>query len=133
MNPATVCDIESEQEEHSLSLSQHSSPSQSDQEQTPVRKAAESITGSQGFNLFKRLNQVPNNSQPNGIASNQKDSRNMIQRTPQDHQFLREHQNNQKPEQHLNLDHAGRQGTQHPKVELKQMEAGSSIHNLVIY
>ncbi|XP_031266479.1 rab9 effector protein with kelch motifs-like isoform X1 [Pistacia vera] len=130
-NPAIVCDIESEQEEHSLSLSQHSSPSQSDQEQTPVRKAPESITGSQGFSLFKRLSQVPNNSQPNSIASNQKDSRNMIQRTPQDHQFLREHQNNKKPEQHLNVVHAGRQGTQHPTVELKPLDAGSSIHNLI--
>jgi len=31
-------EVELEQEEHSLSLSQHSSPSQSDQEQTPLKK-----------------------------------------------------------------------------------------------
>ena len=39
-------EVESKQEEHSLSLSQHSSPSQSDQEQTPLKKSADSILGS---------------------------------------------------------------------------------------
>ena len=41
-----VWEVESEQEEHSFSLSQHSSPSQSDQEQTPLKKSADSILGS---------------------------------------------------------------------------------------
>lgn len=127
-NPATVWDIESEQEEHSLSLSQHSSPSQSDQEQTP-----ESITGSKGFNLFKCLNQVPNNSQLNSIPSNHHVSRNMIPRTPQDHLFPSKHQDNEKSEQLVNVVHAGQQGTQYPTMELKPGEAESSIHNLVKY
>ncbi|KAH9755561.1 hypothetical protein KPL71_015825 [Citrus sinensis] len=47
-NSTTVWEVESEQEEHSLSLSQHSSPSQSDHEQTPVPKVSESLAGSQG-------------------------------------------------------------------------------------
>ncbi|KAI0528912.1 hypothetical protein KFK09_001456 [Dendrobium nobile] len=38
VNDSKVLDIESEQEEHSLSLSQHSSPSQSDQEQNTSQK-----------------------------------------------------------------------------------------------
>ncbi|XP_034220966.1 acyl-CoA-binding domain-containing protein 5-like isoform X2 [Prunus dulcis] len=41
-------DVESEQEEHSLSLSQHSSPSHSDQEQTPNPIIVDSAPGSQG-------------------------------------------------------------------------------------
>ena len=41
-----VWEVESEQEEHSFSLSQHSSPSQSDQEQTPLKKSVDSILGS---------------------------------------------------------------------------------------
>ena len=39
-------EVESEQEEHSLSLSQHSSPSQFDQEHTPFKKSVDSILGS---------------------------------------------------------------------------------------
>lgn len=45
-NDARVWEIESEQEEHSLSLSQHSSPSQSDQEQNTVQKLSRSPNGS---------------------------------------------------------------------------------------
>ncbi|XP_072958857.1 uncharacterized protein [Typha angustifolia] len=54
---ARVWEIESEQEEHSLSLSQHSSPSQSDQEQNTARKLSTSpngsISASQQFVDFK--------------------------------------------------------------------------------
>ena len=39
-------EVELEQEGHSLLLSQHSSPSQSNQEQTPLKKSADSISGS---------------------------------------------------------------------------------------
>ena len=45
-------EVESEQEEHSLSLSQHSSPSQSDQEQAPLKKSVDSILGS---NILRSL------------------------------------------------------------------------------
>ncbi|KAK3199402.1 hypothetical protein Dsin_022817 [Dipteronia sinensis] len=120
-----VWEIESEQEEHSLSLSQHSSPSQSDQEQTPIRKASEPITNSQGFHLFKQLNRTPNNFQPNSLASNQKESRNTIHKTPQDQLLLREHQHQhhlQKPEQYVHVAHVVRQGSQHPAPEMKPMD-----------
>ncbi|XP_010938233.1 uncharacterized protein [Elaeis guineensis] len=54
---ARVWEIESEQEEHSLSLSQHSSPSQSDQEQNTLHKLSsstnDSISASQQFVPFK--------------------------------------------------------------------------------
>lgn len=42
-NNSKTFGVESEAEEHSLSLSQHSSPSQSDQEQTPVKKASDCV------------------------------------------------------------------------------------------
>ncbi|XP_008781141.2 uncharacterized protein LOC103700995 isoform X1 [Phoenix dactylifera] len=65
---ARVWEIESEQEEHSLSLSQHSSPSQSDQEQNTVRKlstsANDSILASQQFVHFK---QHPQREPLNGV------------------------------------------------------------------
>ncbi|KAM0915969.1 hypothetical protein ACQ4PT_010484 [Festuca glaucescens] len=50
-------EIELEQEEHSLSLSQHSSPSQSDQEQNGAQKLSRSPRGSiSGLQPFVRLN-----------------------------------------------------------------------------
>lgn len=129
-NSTTVWEVESEQEEHSLSLSQHSSPSQSDHEQTPVPKVSESLAGSQGFYLFnKQVNQIPKCFQPRNVASNQREFRNLIQRTPQDHQFSREHQNHKKPEQCPHSVHTGGPATQHP-ADLQSMEAGP-IQNLV--
>ncbi|EEF49970.1 kelch repeat protein, putative [Ricinus communis] len=98
-------EVESEQEEHSLSLSQHSSPSQSDQEQTPVRKATDSITASQGFNLFKQLNRSPRNCQTIDVASYQKEPGNTIQKSPYNLQILREHT---KPEQCIGAEVRGR-------------------------
>ncbi|XP_022744143.1 rab9 effector protein with kelch motifs-like [Durio zibethinus] len=91
--------VESEQEEHSLSLSQHSSPSQSDQEQAPAQKPADS-TGSQGLNLFKQFNHVPSNYQPTNVPNNHQETRYMVHKTQQDLQFIRQHQ---KPEQYLHV------------------------------
>ena len=53
----------------------------------------------------------------------------MVHKTQQDLQFIREHQNLQKPEQYRHV-HTGRQGTQYPAVGPKHLEAGP-IHNLV--
>ncbi|XP_024039010.1 acyl-CoA-binding domain-containing protein 5 isoform X1 [Citrus sinensis] len=129
-NSTTVWEVELEQEEHSLSLSQHSSPSQSDHEQTPVPKVSESLAGSQGFYLFnKQVNQIPKCFQPRNVASNQREFGNLIQRTPQDHQFSREHQNHKKPEQCPHSVHTGGPATQHP-ADLQSMEAGP-IQNLI--
>ncbi|KAJ4719331.1 BTB-kelch protein [Melia azedarach] len=129
LNLTNAWEIESEQEEHSLSLSQHSSPSQSDQEQTPVLKASDSVAGSQGLHLFKQMNQIPKCFQLNNGATNQRESWNMIQKTTQDHQFSREHQNHKKSEHILQVVYTGRQGTQHP-AEPQSMEAWP-IQNLI--
>ncbi|KAJ7977856.1 BTB-kelch protein [Quillaja saponaria] len=123
-----VWDVESEQEEHSLSLSQQSSPSQSDQEQNPTQKANASVMGSQGFHLFKQLNHIPSGCQPDNISSNQKVSKNIIQRTRQDLYFV-ENQDQPKQDQFLHV-HMGRQAAQYPAVEPKTLEA-RPIQNLI--
>ncbi|KAK9291763.1 hypothetical protein L1049_019713 [Liquidambar formosana] len=125
-------EIELEQEEHSLSLSsQHSSPSQSDQEQTPARKGSDSVNAaSQGFPLFKQQNQMPSNGQLKNVASNQMNPGNIIRRTPQDIQFLGEHQNQPKPEQFTSAVHNGRQEVHYLVAEQKSLEAGT-IQNLI--
>nr|GEX27437.1 Rab9 effector protein with kelch motifs-like [Tanacetum cinerariifolium]GEZ91542.1 Rab9 effector protein with kelch motifs-like [Tanacetum cinerariifolium] len=61
--------IESEPEEHSLSLSQHSSPTHSDQERTLVKQPSDSTT--QVLPLFKNQNQIPSTcKQTPGTQSN---------------------------------------------------------------
>ncbi|KAI4349893.1 hypothetical protein L6164_010436 [Bauhinia variegata] len=90
-----VWDVESEQEEHSLSLSQHSSPSQSDREQTPAQKANASVMDSQGFLLLRQQNQTPSD---NG-SSNQRMWKNITQRSPRDLHFP----NQPRQEQHVHV------------------------------
>ena len=120
-------EVESEQEEHSLSLSQHSSPSQSDQEQTPVRKATDSIAGSQGFNLFKQLNQIPRDCQAVDVESYQKEPGSTVQRSSYGLQILKEHK---KPEQCVHVVRTGRQGIPYTAMEEKFKDA-VSVQNLV--
>ncbi|MED6134457.1 hypothetical protein PIB30_037254 [Stylosanthes scabra] len=69
-----VWDVDSEQEEHSLSLSQHSSPSQSDQEQTLGQRSNASV---------KQMNQIPTNCQYNNDLSNKKSMQGICQGNPQ--------------------------------------------------
>ncbi|WCJ43060.1 Rho GTPase-activating protein gacHH [Euphorbia peplus] len=100
-NSSKCFEVDSEQEEHSLSLSQHSSPSQSDQEQTPARrKLPNSATPTQGFNLFKPLNQIPPSCQLNDAAN----ARNIGQRTP--YNLLTPQDHHRKPEQCLHVVHS---------------------------
>ncbi|MBA0787689.1 hypothetical protein Gotri_027206 [Gossypium trilobum] len=127
-NPKTS-EVESEQEEHSLSLSQHSSPSQSDQEQAPPQKPTNS-TASHGLNLFKPLHHIPSNCQLNSVPNNHKETRSMVHNTRQELQFIREHQNLQKPEQNQHFVQTGRTGSQYSAAEHKRMEAGP-IQNLL--
>lgn len=87
---AKTWDVDSEQEEHSLSLSHSSSPSLSDQEQTATQKAADSATGSQGFHLFQKLNEIPSNDKSHSTSNKQKESINAVQRTPNDLHLLGE-------------------------------------------
>ncbi|XP_065851932.1 protein GLUTELIN PRECURSOR ACCUMULATION 3-like [Euphorbia lathyris] len=99
-NSSKCFEVDSEQEEHSLSLSQHSSPSQSDQEQTPARrKLPNSITTTQGFNIFKPLNQIPRNCLPTDAAAAAASVGNIGQRTPYNLQTQRDL--HRKPEQCL--------------------------------
>ncbi|ERN03111.1 rab9 effector protein with kelch motifs [Amborella trichopoda] len=77
-----LIDIESEQEEHSHSLSQHSSPSQSDQEQTIAPPGLSSPTPhrslpSPPLNLFET---TKNQSQPSGLSNYQTHQRNGTQK-----------------------------------------------------
>ncbi|CAL5330085.1 RING finger protein B-like isoform X1 [Camellia sinensis] len=125
-----IWEIESEPEEHSLSLSQHSSPSQSDQEQTPVKKAAHSVIASQVFPLFKQQNQTPSNGHSNNAPSNQVNPKNFVQRSPQDFHFLKEHPNQPNSEQYLRVVHMGRHEAQYLATEQKPLEAGP-FQNLV--
>lgn len=100
MSNLKASEIELEAEEHSLSLSQHSSPSHSDQEQTPVKKA-------QMFPLFKP--QSPGS----GHWGNQTNQRTMpIRGDPRDLCFLGENLNHSKPEQNPRVVHMGRRDVQ---------------------
>ncbi|PQP96114.1 hypothetical protein Pyn_37868 [Prunus yedoensis var. nudiflora] len=121
-------DVESEQEEHSLSLSQHSSPSHSDQEQTPNPRIVDSAPGSQGFNLFKKKIQSPRNSQSPNALSNCKDLRNSVQKSP-NLNLLGDHQTEQKQEQHPHVSTC-RPIMQYPVEEQKTYEA-VPVQNLI--
>ncbi|KAK8589184.1 hypothetical protein V6N13_088050 [Hibiscus sabdariffa] len=115
---AKAWEVESEQEEHSLSLSQHSSPSHSDQEQGPALKPQDS-TASQGLNLLKQLHPIPSNCQINSGSTNHKQTRYMVHKTREDLQYL-----------HAVHTSRQRSGMQCHAVEQRYLEAGP-IHNLL--
>ncbi|XP_019426710.1 PREDICTED: rab9 effector protein with kelch motifs-like [Lupinus angustifolius] len=102
---AKVWDVESEQEEHSLSLSQHSSPSQSDQEQTPCQKANASILNSQRYHLLKHINKTPSNWQHDNGSGYKRVLKNATQTSPHDL-----HQHQPKQEQFLHVHEDSRKG-----------------------
>lgn len=93
-----IYEIESESEEHSLSLSQHSSPSHSDGDQTPANKVTWLAKTPQLFPVVKQHSPVSYNSQSSETRCNQFDPRNIIDRAPQDFYMLRENLNQRKPE-----------------------------------
>lgn len=101
--------VESEQEEHSLSLSQHSSPSQSDQEQTPGQKANVSVMDSQRYHWFKQINRSPSNCHLDNVSSNNTILKNITQRNF----HLRENQPKQEQYLHVDEDRKGARHTQH--------------------
>ncbi|KAA8545259.1 hypothetical protein F0562_020043 [Nyssa sinensis] len=129
-NNSKMWEIESEPEEHSLSLSQHSSPSQSDQEQTPVKKTASFVTASQVFPLFKQKNQIPSNCHSNKVQNDQVEPKSIVRRTSQDLHFLGEHPKQPKAEQCLHVVHTGRHEAQYPATAKKPLEAGQ-FQNLI--
>ncbi|KAL0552405.1 hypothetical protein IC582_011514 [Cucumis melo] len=130
MNPK-VWEVESEQEEHSLSLSQHSSPSQSDQEQTPVRKVSDSVTSSQGLRLLKHVNHS-STSEPYSISRIQPEFRNVVQTAAQQDLSYFGHQNPLKTEQQQLL-HVVRPVKEHKSLEtgLIQNMIGSEVRGRV--
>uniref|UniRef100_A0A6N2LCN2 RNA-polymerase II-associated protein 3-like C-terminal domain-containing protein n=1 Tax=Salix viminalis TaxID=40686 RepID=A0A6N2LCN2_SALVM len=121
-----VWEIDLEQEEHSLSFSQHSSSSQSDQEQIPVQKSVDSLTSCKGLDFFRHINKIPRNYQADDAASNQKQLRPVVRKTRHSLQISREHK---RDEQYVH-GRFGRQGTPVPAMERRPMESGS-IQNLV--
>ncbi|KAJ6397396.1 hypothetical protein OIU77_018417 [Salix suchowensis] len=116
-----VWEIDLEQEEHSLSFSQHSSSSQSDQEQIPVQKSVDSLTSCKGLDFFRHINKIPRNYQADDAASNQKQLRPVVRKTRHSLQISREHK---RDEQYVH-GRFGRQGTPVPAMERKPMESGS--------
>ncbi|XP_076914466.1 uncharacterized protein LOC143573485 [Bidens hawaiensis] len=116
--------IESEPEVHSLSLSQHSSPSHSDQERALVKKPSNSTP--QVLPLFKNHNQILSScKQIPGTQSNPI----MIQsRTPHDPNFVQEQSNHSKHNQH---GHATR--VEHKNIEPMGIQnlIGAEVHGKV--
>ncbi|XP_022946407.1 tip elongation aberrant protein 1-like isoform X2 [Cucurbita moschata] len=132
MNPK-VWEVESEQEEHSLSLSQHSSPSQSDQEQTPARKVSDSVTSSQGgLRLLKRVNHS-STSEPYSISRTQPEFQNVVQSIPQQELSYFGQQNQLKTEQQQLLHVVRPVGDRHKSLEtgLIQNPIGSEVRGRV--
>ncbi|XP_019441203.1 PREDICTED: rab9 effector protein with kelch motifs-like [Lupinus angustifolius] len=102
---AKVWDVESEQE-HCLSLSQHSSPSQSDQEQTPGQKANAFVMDSQQYHFLKHINKTPSNWHHGNGSSNKRVSKNIAQTSPHDLHLL-EHQPKQEQFLHIHEERKG--------------------------
>ncbi|XP_059648416.1 uncharacterized protein LOC132294538 [Cornus florida] len=122
-------EIESEPEEHSLSLSQHSSPTQSDQEQTPVKKAT-SAKASLGFPLFKQQNHIPSNCVSNNVLSNQEKPKYIAERTSVALHCLGEPIKQPKAEQYRRVVHTDRHEAQYPAAEQRHLE-GPPFQNLI--
>ncbi|KAM7478484.1 hypothetical protein LguiA_026697 [Lonicera macranthoides] len=122
MSNLKASEIESEAEEHSLSLSQHSSPSHSDQEQTHVKKAQ----------IFPLFNQRSPGSGHWG-AGNQTNPRTIpTGGDPQDLCFLGENLNHSKSEQNPHVVHMGRHNVQcSPEPRHVQNMIGAEIHGKV--
>lgn len=102
-------DVESEQEENFLSLSLHSSPYQSDQEDTPSQKAD---------TLF------PTTCQQDSDSNYKRTLKNIPLKTPQDLHFLEHHLK----QDHCLYVHEDRKRTQHQAAEQKAMGGGSIQH-----
>ncbi|XP_021772399.1 rab9 effector protein with kelch motifs-like [Chenopodium quinoa] len=121
---ANTWERETEQEEHSLSVSQNSSPSQSDQEQTTVQNPTSSTPIPQSF-PFHSINQ------PN------KPPRQTPQNLP-DVYILGEHRPNQRPAHSLPLSHAVKSEVEcitaegrHLNQSISQNLIGAEVHGKV--
>ncbi|KAL5068818.1 hypothetical protein RYX36_019705 [Vicia faba] len=120
-----VWDVESEQEEHSLSLSQHSSPSQSDQEQTLGQKPNASVMDSQRYHRVKLVNKTSTTCQPGNLSGNKRFLKNCMQISQQD---LRVMDHQPKQEQYLHVDENKKGTRQFQAVEPKPAGRGLTQH-----
>ncbi|KAI3717177.1 hypothetical protein L1987_68610 [Smallanthus sonchifolius] len=120
-----ACDvIESEPEEHSLSLSQHSSPSHSDQERTLIKKPSNSTP--QVLPLFKNHDQI--SSSCKRIPGTQSNPIMIQSRTPHDPNFIQEQSNHHKQQQN---GHATRPGHRNIEPLGVQNLIGAEVHGKV--
>ncbi|KAL1809487.1 hypothetical protein DCAR_0729036 [Daucus carota subsp. sativus] len=118
-----ICEIESEPEEHSLSLSQHSSPSQSDQDQNHVNRATSSVKASQLFPFIKNQSPVLSNTPSDHVPGNRQKSRTMINNPPQDLYVLGERMNHPNPLSFHRGVRNGRHEAPYVAAEVKSSEA----------
>ncbi|GAB4855654.1 hypothetical protein Ancab_024276 [Ancistrocladus abbreviatus] len=108
MIPSSAWEVESEPEEHSLSVSQQSSPSQSDHEQTSVQKTPPSISAFQSFPCLNQPNNPTCHSTPHIPMTNKPLPRWMTRQDLPDASSIRKQQNNPNQGQHcLNACHMG--------------------------
>lgn len=135
-----VWDVEGEQE-HSLSLSQQSSPSQSDHEQAPATKLATPPSSSP--NHCCHLDFFKKHSQCNGDGTNQMEQRHQrLRRAGQKYPFTAEgHHGRPEREQFVRVVHGGRSEVRHssPRAKAQPMQAipalvrHSSHHHLLLH
>ncbi|KAL8248955.1 hypothetical protein R6Q59_005823 [Mikania micrantha] len=125
LNPKACVVIESEPEEHSLSLSQHSSPSHSDQERTLIKKPTKNSTP-KVLPLFKNQNHISNSCKQ--IPGTQTNPIMVLSQTPQDPNFIQEQFSHHK---HHQNGHASR--TEHRNIEplVVQNLIGAEVHGKV--
>nr|XP_043608740.1 RING finger protein B-like [Erigeron canadensis] len=127
MSSSKACElIESEPEEHSLSLSQHSSPSHSDQERTLVKIPSNSSP--QVLPLFKNQNQNQISSSCKQFQGTLSNDITILSRTSQDPHFVQEQSNHYKNHQN---NHASR--VDHRNVEPLRVQnlIGAEVHGKV--
>lgn len=118
-----ICEIESEPEEHSLSLSQHSSPSQSDQDQKHVSRATSSVKVAQYFPVIKNQSPGFRDSPSDIVPGNQQNSRTMIHKAPQDLYVLGDRMDNPNPLSFHRVVRKGRHEASHVAAGGKSPEA----------
>ncbi|GMG99782.1 hypothetical protein Nepgr_001622 [Nepenthes gracilis] len=97
---SSTWEMESEPEEHSLSVSQHSSPSQSDHEQTSAQKTQTFMSTSQGLPFFNQPSQSVRRPKPSNNAMGNTSLPNWVTRQdlPDRYSSIEEKQSNQKLE-----------------------------------
>lgn len=125
MSNSKACElIESEPEEHSLSLSQHSSPSNSDQERTHIKQSSNSAA--QALPLFKHQHQIPRS--VNHIPGTQSNPISILSRSPQEPHYMQDQSDFQN---HHQNGHTTRVEHRNPEALRVQNLMGADVHGKV--